>query len=246
MNRSKWLIYLGLIMIFLTVTVYLIHYLVFRDAHHIFIYLVGDIAFVFFEVFLVTIILHELLKLREKKALLEKLNMVVGAFFSEVGTELLKSLSRLDPEASKTGERLLISDNWTAKDFDRLLGQLQKRDCKIDPGEEDLPTIRDFLLGKRDFLLRLLENPNVLEHDQFTRLLQAVFHLTEELAAREALAHLTPTDRNHIVIDISRIYTALTLTWIRYMKYLKTSYPYLFSFSMRTNPFNPEARPELP
>ncbi len=245
MNRSKWLVYLGLAMVLLTVTVYLIHYLIFRDAHHIFIYLIGDIAFVFFEVFLVTIILDELLKLREKKALLEKLNMVIGTFFSEAGTELLKLLSRLDPEASKTGERLRISDNWAARDFDQLIGQFQRCNYKIEPGEEHISAIRDLLLDKRDFLLRLLENPSILEHDQFTKLLQAVFHLTEELAAREKISHLASADRGHLATDIGRVYTALTLAWIRYMKYLKTNYPYLFSFSVRTNPFNPEARPEL-
>ena len=60
----------------------------FRDTHHIFIYLIGDIAFVFLEVLLVTLILHQLLRYREKKAMLNKLNMVIGAFFSEVGGEL--------------------------------------------------------------------------------------------------------------------------------------------------------------
>jgi hypothetical protein len=33
-----------------------------------------------------------------------------------------------------------------------------------------------FLLEERDFLLRLLENPTLLEHESFTDLLRAVFH----------------------------------------------------------------------
>ena len=39
---------------------YWMHFLLFHDAHHIFIYLVGDIAFVPIEVLLVTLILHRL------------------------------------------------------------------------------------------------------------------------------------------------------------------------------------------
>lgn len=43
----------------------------FSGPHHIFIYLVGDIAFVPIEVLLVTLIIHRLLETREKKAMLD-------------------------------------------------------------------------------------------------------------------------------------------------------------------------------
>jgi len=42
----NWQIVFGLILIALSVAVYTIHYLIFRDAHHIFIYMLGDIGFV--------------------------------------------------------------------------------------------------------------------------------------------------------------------------------------------------------
>ena len=71
---------LGLLLILLSVFCYSLHYVVFRNAHHIFIYLLGDIAFVFIEVLLVTLIIHHLLGEREKRAMLKKLNMVIGAF----------------------------------------------------------------------------------------------------------------------------------------------------------------------
>jgi len=38
---------IGIVLVALSALVYLLHYVLFRDAHHIFIYLVGDIAFVF-------------------------------------------------------------------------------------------------------------------------------------------------------------------------------------------------------
>jgi len=38
---------LGLLLVLLSVFFYLLHYVVFRDTHHIFIYLLGDIAFIF-------------------------------------------------------------------------------------------------------------------------------------------------------------------------------------------------------
>jgi hypothetical protein len=55
-KRISWQVTLGLVLIILSAVVYFAHYLVFHDVHHIFIYLVGDIAFVFIEVLLVTLV----------------------------------------------------------------------------------------------------------------------------------------------------------------------------------------------
>ena len=86
-----------------------------------------------------------------------------------------------------------------------------------------------------------MENPNLLEHDAFANLLLAVFHLTEELAQRRDLHHLTPGDREHLAGDIERAYVLLIAEWLDYMQHLQKNYPYLFSLARRTNPFDPEA-----
>jgi hypothetical protein len=100
-------------------------------------------------------------------------------------------------------------------------------------------------MGKRNFMLRLLENPNLLEHETFTELLMAVFHLTEELGHRQSCSELCQADRNHFGGDIKRAYLLLIYEWLGYMKHLKQNYPYLFSLALRTNPFDPEASVEV-
>lgn len=92
-------------------------------------------------------------------------------------------------------------------------------------------------------MLRLLENPNLLEHEKFTELLRAVFHFTEELEERVDLNELPETDKMHLSGDIKRAYVHLVNQWIDYMKYLKDNYPYLFSLAIRINPFDKEASP---
>jgi len=103
--------------------------------------------------------------------------------------------------------------------------------------------MRSYLIEKRDFLLRMLENPILLEHESFTELLQAVFHLTEEMQCRENLGNLPPSDYNHLAGDIKRAYGQLVYQWIDYIEYLKSNYPYLFSLAIRTNPFDKESSP---
>ena len=243
MRRWNWQIALGVSLLVCSAFFYFLHYLIFRDPHHIFIYLVGDVAFVFIEVLLVTLIIHRVLETREKRARLEKLNMVIGAFFSEVGTELLKILSKLDPKMEAERSELTVGESWTEQDFARVARRLSDFDYEVDLAMVDWRGLREFLVGKRDFLLRLLENPNLLEHEVFTSLLQAVFHLAEELGARGRLDGLPATDYRHLAGDIRRVYTQLVQQWLAYMKYLKGSYPYLFSLALRTHPFDKSASP---
>jgi hypothetical protein len=241
----NWQVRLGIALVSVSAFVYYVHYRVFHDAHHIFLYLVGDLAFVFIEVLLVTIILHELLGMREKQQLLQKLNMVVGAFFSEVGLELLRAISAGDSRREEAGRMLKVAGSWRAKDFQAASRALAAGSGTISLDRISLPALKGFLGEKRDFLLRLLENPNLLEHESFTNLLWAVFHLTEELAYRSRLDGLTRNDAAHLAGDIQRAYELLLLEWLAYMTHLRRDYPYLFSLAVRTNPFDPDARVEV-
>lgn len=238
---QKWQVLLALALVVLSIIIYLVHYAIFHDPHHIFIYMVGDLAFVPIEVLLVTIIVHRLLGERERRSRLQKLNMVIGVFFSEAGTELLARLSDYDPKLEDIKKNLVCCADWTEKDFAELSRTLKNYDFDIDIQKVDIVDLRDFLVSKRDHLLRLLENPNLLEHESFTQLLQAVFHLTEELANRDDLAQLPQSDLNHLSGDIKRAYVLLVNEWVDYMRHLKNNYPYLFSLAMRTNPFDQTA-----
>jgi len=241
----NWQVLLGLSLIALSALVYFIHYFIFRDAHHIFIYLIGDIAFVFFEVLLVTLVLHQLLRYREKKVMLNKLNMVIGAFFSEVGRELLKNFSDFDTKSSEISNKLVIKNESFEREFLNICKSVKNHTYKIDSKRGDLENIKNFLKEKRQFLLNLLENPNLLEHESFTNLLWAVFHLTDELTYRRSLNGLPETDYQHLSGDIKRAYYLLIVEWLYYMKHLKVNYPYLFSLAVRTNPFDANASVEV-
>jgi len=131
MKRLNWQVLLGISLVVLSAFVYFIHYLVFRDVHHIFIYLVGDIAFVFIEVLLVTLIIHRLLGEREKRSMLEKMNMVIGTFFSEVGTYLLREFSRFDPQCDGLRKHLRTTKDFSQREFAAVSRKVKVYDCII-------------------------------------------------------------------------------------------------------------------
>ena len=184
MKNIKWQLLLGISLVTLSAIFYLIHYALFRDAYHIFYRLIGDIAFVFIEVLLVTLIIHEVLAVRERKIILERLNMVIGSFFSVVGKDLLKFFSEFDPNADRIRRDLIITNQWSAGEFLDMSKRLKKYDYAISIRRGDLGSLKQKLVKEREFMMRLLENQNLLEHDAFTSLLMSVFHLAEELESR--------------------------------------------------------------
>jgi hypothetical protein len=240
-----WQVILAFILIAASAIIYFIHYLIFRDAHHIFLYLIGDVAFLFIDVLIVMLVLHRLLVFREKQSLLKKLNMVIGTFFSEVGTELLRKSAQFDPDLAQIGKQLVITKEWADKEFAKVRKAIQNYESSINSKKGNLEEVKNFLVGKRTFLLSLLENQNLLEHETFTNLLWAVFHLTDELAHRKDLKALPDTDYQHLSGDIKRAYQQLILQWLDYMKHLQRDYPYLFSLALRTNPFDANASIEV-
>jgi len=102
----------GVSLIILAFLVYLLHWLIFRDFRHILLYLIGDIAFLFIQVLLVTMIIEQFLNERERRSKFQKLNMVIGAFFSEVGTPLLRYFMEFDKKTETLQKQLSVDDNW--------------------------------------------------------------------------------------------------------------------------------------
>jgi hypothetical protein len=241
MKYRRWRLILALSLLISSALLYLFDYAVFKNPQEILAFMLGEIAFLPLEVLLVTLVIDRLLRYMERRNRLEKLNMVIGAFFVEVGTSLLAYLSDMDPELEGIRSNLQVTSRWSGEEFSRVAGSLGKYSFKVDISRVDLEHLNIILSQERDFFLRLIENPALMEHESFTDLLLAIFHLTEELARRPSLEDLPRSDLAHLKIDIERTYGRLAREWLDYMKSLKTSYPYLFHLAMRTNPFDQTA-----
>lgn len=180
---------------------------------------------------------------REKQTRMQKTNMVVGTFFSEIGTQLLTIFTAFDPQAKTIGKDLKMTQNWTKKEFFAAKRRIQPYDFSVDIHISDLEDMRHFLKEKGNSMLRYLENPALLEHESFTDLLRAIIHLRDEFLYRTDFRRLPDSDFKHLSKDMQRAYRRLVYQWLDYMIYLKTNYPYLFHLALRTNPFDSEASP---
>ncbi len=243
MKVTDWEIKLGIALLAASSVIYAVKFVILGDPQNTFFYIFNALGFLPINVLLVTLILNQLLSIRARRERLEKLNMVIGTFFSEIGTHLLASLSDHDTHLGEIQSHLLVSGNWEKKDYDRVQKYLFQYSYEVDAAGVNLEELHRFLVERRTFLLRLLENPVLLEHERFTELLRAAFHLAEELDAREDLQSLPDADLRHLAGDMTRVYRLLAIQWLAYMRYLQKAYPFLFSLALRTNPFDENASP---
>lgn len=235
----------ALLLLIVSLVLYGTDYLVFGHAPEIAAGFLGNLAFLPVYVLFVTLMIERVFKERERLAIRQKLNMVIGVFFSEAGTDLLRTFADFLVHPGELAARLRVTTHWTGRDFREAAAFLAGYDLRIDSRQGDLAHLKSYLTGKRAFMLGLLENPNLLEHDEFTDLLWAVFHLLQELEARRALVGLPPSDLDHLAGDIRRAYAHLLREWLVYMRHLQRDYPYLFSLAVRLNPMDPAGHAEV-
>jgi hypothetical protein len=236
-NDRRWLAFVAVSLVVASAIIYSIHYAIFRSGHDVWSYLLLDLAFIPVTVLIVGLIIERVLAFREKRNLIHKMNMVIGAFFSETGTELLAGLLPAMEAGPEIMKRLALTAHWGKPEFAAAQVYARTLESKVDLSRIDLDRLKAQLLEDRQFVLRLLENSNLLEHDRFTDLLWAVSHLQEEFAARPVLRSLPRTDEAHLEGDVRRVYIALAGRWLEYVAHLKSDYPYLYSLVLRTHPF---------
>jgi hypothetical protein len=243
-KRSRWRLVIALGLIGASILIYALDYLIFRQPRELLNGLIGDVAFLFIYILVVIIILEEVLSRREKQGLMNKMNMVIGTFFNDVGLEMLRTFPVYVENAADLAPQLEFGGRWEKKDFLKAMDAARCFDYKVRVNPASLRDLKKILSSHREFLLRLLENPNLLEHDRFTELLWAVFHMMDELEMRPGdLENLPEADMLHLAGDVRRAYSQIASEWLAYARHLKGSYPFLFSLAARVNPFSKNASP---
>jgi len=238
--RSYWKWALGAVGVAVILALCLYHIWLTGRPVTFFDYFVLDIAFLPLQVIVVSVIIERLLHERERRAMLKKMNMVIGAFFSEVGNELLRRTVQSCPPPSDWSAPFSADADWDDRSYLAAMARIDRMQCAPQPSPAQLGELKEFLLARRVFILALLQNPNLLEHEAFTDLLWAVTHLTEELAARASLLDLPPPDLAHLDGDLNRAFRLLIREWLSYLRHLRAEYPYIYSLALRANPLRPD------
>lgn len=189
------------------------------------------------QVIFVTLVLDRILSKREKSERLRKINIVISSFYSEIGTLVLSVMIGLSQNLHELEEKLNIKNDWTSSDFKNAIKFVEGFDFRVECDGDKLFQLNQVLSSRKDYVVSMFGNPTLLEHDTFTDMLWALYHISDELNSREGLMGLPHTDLEHLSNDIVRAYRLLTIEWICYMDHLRIEYPYLYSLALRKNPF---------
>jgi len=249
MDTTKhWKTIPGIVLTFATVALYAIRWLAFPSPllhSELERFFIGDLAFMCLQILIVTGILETYLKRREKEVLREKLNMIIGAFFSETGFDLLKTIAEVDLNSGALVGKITPQVGWMKKDYEQAEATFRAYAPDIELDSSSLAYMKRFLVEQRSTILGLLANQALLEHEQFADLLWATNHISDELQARSSLDNLPEADLAHLELDTKRAYEILVLEWMEYLEHLSKRYPYLFVLASRRSPFDPACRSEV-
>ena len=226
-KKTKETVLIGIGLVLLSLLLHYAHYLIFRDAHHTLIFLFADIAFIPMEVFFTTLIIDRMLEKREKNHFLEKLNMMIGVFYTEIGTNMLTELVKGDENIGELINSNICAKNWDDNTCKELKNKLEKHEFNLNINKLDIDTLKRILSSNKDFLINLIINENVHEHEEFTEMLMALLHVREEMETR-CCNEIQPFELEHLASDMSDAYKYLTIEWCQYMNYLSKNYPRLF------------------
>lgn len=211
--------------------------MVFHDVRETGFLFFQDLMFLPLQILLVTFILDKILQSREKRERLEQINIIISAFFSETGIDTIKLLNPFISQLPEIRTLLNMNPDWDDKEFDRTAKRMKNYPLSTLNASTALELLKSGLPPKKAYLLQMFSNPNLLEHNTFTDMLWALYHLIDELENRDDPNQLPETDVVHLSGDIVRAYSLLVYEWVYYMKHLKKRYPYLWSLAVRKNPF---------
>jgi len=234
-NRNK--IVFAAVLIAITIVFFLMQYGLYHRPEEAGFLLFQDLAFLPLEVLLVTMILESIIKEREKREKLDQIDVLVGAFFSEMGAETIRRIKAFITNMEGLGDALNLGPSSTSRDFSGATAMVMHYTFKAESLGGDLKGLGNFLYENKRNLLDMFSNPNLLENSRFTSMLWAIYHLMDEIQNREDLGASPPSDLMHLAGDLERAFPLLVVEYIYYMEHMKSKYPYLFSLAVRKNPF---------
>lgn len=225
-----------LLLIGFSAVLYLLQYVFFRKPADTGFYFLQDLAFVPISVLLVTLGLNTVMVYRQRQQMLEKISIVINEFFAEAGYDLIRGMRGFIVGLPAVAGRLQPAGRWQDADFCAAVASLEKEPVAMTVDVKLLPDLAVLLGDKKAQILRLFENPSLLEHDRFTDMLWAVYHVHDELRSRDDFASLPASDVLHLAGDLQRAMQLLLVEWLESMRQLKIRYPYLYSLAVRKCP----------
>lgn len=222
----------------ITVCFYAIYYLLLHNKDDIITSIMDNIISVPFNVLITGILFDYILNRKTRKIEEEKIDMVIGIFYTEVGNELLKMMTKADECIELVRSDLLATYDWEEENYENAIKILDQMDYCVDIDKIDISEMK-LLLDKSTPLIIDLLSGNVLKNKiDFTEIVVSVFHLRCEFNERIIQDELEEYEKEHLIDDIEVAYKLLAKRWYQYIYILQKEHPQLFVKALINSPFD--------
>ena len=213
-----------LLLIAVSIVIYGLQILIFRDHQTTFFYILQDLAFMPVTIAIATLVVGELMNNKEKKERMVKTRMLTSTFYTEFGGQLMGLLLT----GVQNAEELQAQKYLQAKTEDEVK-ELQKKIreqeiiYRLDQNIYD--TAMELITAHKEKMLILAASPMLEDHESFTKLLWGIFHLMDEYRLRGSYKNLSAHSIEHMSEDMGRLTKELIYNAIANALYLRQTYP---------------------
>lgn len=226
-------------LVFLTVLLFAIYYFLFHNSRDIFTSIVMNIASIPLNMLVTGYIFNEILNKREKAKIEKEINMLIGIFFNEVGTEVLRMFVNADDCIDDIRDKCIIKRDFDKKDYENLMEIFLNNNFCARIDGIDLFNLKMILNEKSNIIIDLISNTILKEKEGFTDAVISVLHLRDELNTRFYLNKIEyEYEKKHLEEDINISYRLIAVRWVNYIEHLGAYYPQLFTKALISSPFD--------
>ena len=203
-----------LLLLCTSVVLYVLHYLVFRDLHHLGIFFLHELAGMPLEVILVSLFFDKLIEKTHEEENQSKLSIIETLFFNESGGNMLRYLSSFDPNFSQLASILSVRMDWKSIDYQAARLHLKDYPFHLDVEKVDFFGLHYHLDERHAYYRNILENPALTQSSEFTELVMKIYLMWEELDCRTDLYNLDLHEKHYLGELLTEIYEELVVYWL--------------------------------
>ncbi|MCR5666902.1 MAG: hypothetical protein K6G01_08735 [Eubacterium sp.] len=213
------------ILLAVAVCIYLLQMFLFKEPRTTFFYLLQDLAFIPISIAVTTIVVGEVIGQRDKRESERKTRMLTSTFFTAMGMDLTESMKHMVVVDQELED---VVENRCTMNLEQRLAFIEHKHVAMQAKKECFDEVKKLICGWETELLVISSNPLLLEHEDFSRLLFAIFHLIDEFRIRGDYDLLTQEDLRHYNEDFETTYKLLLKNMITNVRYQKQTYPNLY------------------
>lgn len=227
--KKRHLTILSIFLLMISLILYISQVMIFRQPETTAFYIFQDLAFLPVTIAIATLVVGYLMEEHDRQERINRTRMLTSSFFTDVGNELLRILIT---QGHYEIPLLLLTDECKNKTEEELKHSIEKMNFQVSWTPETEREIQNLLDAQHDSMLIITSNPALLDHEIFTDMLWAIFHLKDEMKGR-ASENISSADQKHLESDAKRVFDLLLLDWMNHLNYMKKEYPYYYDKSTK-------------